>query len=84
MSRYVVATVTGYPFHMPMTAGGSSSREGLSAHVCDTVYLHEVVASYRSTDFAPHVPGGKKNQRIGKEGALALAEAHAARLNDGS
>jgi hypothetical protein len=79
MTRFVVQTVSGYtPTIRKM---GSSAREGLSAHVCDTVYLYEVVASYRSTDAAP-VPGYSQ-RKLGNDGAVAAAEAHAARLNDG-
>jgi hypothetical protein len=78
--RYVVQTVTGFP----ITPGrqGSNAREGLSAHVCDTIYLHEVVKTYRSTDYTP-IPGHHQMRR-GVEGARAAAKAHAERLNRGT
>jgi hypothetical protein len=52
------------------------------AHVCDRVYLYEVVATYRNTDSVLG-RGRGRGRRLGADGAVALAEAHAARLNDG-
>jgi hypothetical protein len=78
VSRFVVQTVTGYT--LTIGATGSNARPGLSAHVCDSLYLYEVVATYRGTDAAP-VPGHSQ-RRLGVEGALAAAHEHAARLND--
>jgi hypothetical protein len=74
--RFVVQTVTGFT----ASSGRPNSRHGLSAHVCDRVYLYEVVATFRNTD---SVLGRGRGRRLGADGAVALAEAHAARLNDG-
>jgi hypothetical protein len=66
-----VQTVTGYRVNLPIAnqiSGGA--REGLSAHVCDSVYLYEVVATYRS-----------EHRRDGRARAVREAEAHAERLN---
>jgi hypothetical protein len=66
-----VQTVTGYKLNLPVaTQISGGAREGLSAHVCDTVYLYEVVASYRS-----------EYRRDGHARAVREAEAHAERLN---
>lgn len=81
MTRFIVQTVSGYPIRVPIPSH-TNARHGLSAHVCDATYLHAVVATYRSTDAAP-TPDNHA-ARLGVEGARAAAEAHAARLNDGS
>jgi hypothetical protein len=75
VKRFVVQTVSGWPKNI-----SSKTRLHVSAHVCDRVYLYEVVATYRSTD---GVRGQGSGKRLGAEGAIAEAEAHAARLNDG-
>jgi hypothetical protein len=80
MTRFVVQTVTGYRINFP---GGRShyGPPGLSAHVCDAVNLFRVVATYASEDSSPTPEN--RSKRLGAEGALAAAEAHAARWNDG-
>jgi hypothetical protein len=72
--RYVVQTVTGYAEYT-----NHHAKPHLSAHICDSVYLYEVVATYRSKDPAP-IPGHRQ-RRLGNDGALAAANEHAERLN---
>jgi hypothetical protein len=66
--RFVVATVEGW---MDSATSGHKKPQ-LSAHVCDTVYLHEVVATYRSE----YRRGANRFASVVRD-----AEAHAERLN---
>ena len=76
--RFVVQTVTGY---LTGTTSGWRRKGGLTAHVCDSLYLYEVVAMYRSEDRARN--RGRTPVVLGREGAVAAAQEHAARLNRG-
>jgi hypothetical protein len=79
--RYKVATVSGYA-----TIGKGFRRHGpgLSAHVLDTLYGCQVLASFRSEDATgTRADGSKLSQarRRGRDGAVIDAEARAAELN---
>ena len=70
--RFYVATTSGYN----LTNVSSRSREGVTAMVLDRANLHRVVTLHRSEDPGPYSGG-----RLGRGGAIRLAEDEAARLN---
>lgn len=78
--RFQVATVSGWQIHLPASERGNfNAPEGLSATVCDTLYLWRELATYRSDDRS-RTPDGRFAS-LGRDGALAAAQDHALYLN---
>jgi hypothetical protein len=73
--RYIVQTVTGY--RKPSTHGSP----GLSASVHDSLVCYRTVGLFASEECVPGFGGSTPPRYYGHDGALAAAQALAARLN---
>jgi hypothetical protein len=85
LPRFRVVTIEGWGDPDPSSGyRASSQKPTLSAHVLDSLYLYELVATYRSTD---RLSGGALLGRMGGSrtrgfaGAIQAAQDHADRLN---
>jgi hypothetical protein len=85
LPRFRVVTVEGWGGLGPSSGyRASSQKPTLSAHVLDSLYLYELVATYRSTDrlSGGALLGGRGGGKTrGYDGAIRAAQEHADRLN---
>jgi hypothetical protein len=85
--RFIVRTVSGFPINAQHSRTSGNQPEGVSAMVLDRALegrMDAEIATYRSEDRV--VPpasyrGSGKHVKRGTPATIAIAEAHAARLN---
>ena len=85
-SRFVVTELEGYAINQPNFVSSGNQSTGMSYHVLDTRWNHQLVATYRTEDYrygrrGAGNRGGILSTAETRERVRALAYEHAERLN---